>query len=342
MNPRVAGCGFGVAVVMWLAAIGTAAQESINLKQGWSADQKEQFWFTPQGSLLLPYNWFKHLEQPSNNDPFRSDVNIRKFGYIPAIKSTLNPDAFPIGFAKDSDRGGQSFVGMTCAACHTAQLKIDGTDVIVEGAPALADFRAFVTGLVEALTATSSTPSKFADFAKNVLGHTPSDEEAKNLQQDLDVRRKKLQHRWLYQGLPTEYGPARLDAFGGLYNQVVAYELDREVNAKPPDAPVSYPFLWDTPHHDKVQWNGSATNGLLGLGPIFRNIGEALGVFGTLRFEHSGNNPPKYLSSVNVENQKDLEKLLRKLRSPVWPEARLETKPVQVRQGAIVYGMYLQ
>ena len=27
-----------------------------------------------------------------------------------------------------------------------------------------------------------------------------------------------------------------------------------------PDAPVSYPFLWDIPQHDYVQWNGIGAN----------------------------------------------------------------------------------
>src|SRR5687768_15556835 len=47
-----------------------------------------------------------------------------------------------------------------------------------------------------------------------------------------------------------------------------------------PNAPVSYPFLWDTPQHDYVQWNGLTENA--GLKAIARNAGEAIGVFGTL------------------------------------------------------------
>jgi len=51
----------------------------------------------------------------------------------------------------------------------------------------------------------------------------------------------------------------------------------------PADAPVSYPFLWDIPQHDYVQWNGIASNA--GLGPVGRNTGEVIGVFGTLDWE---------------------------------------------------------
>lgn len=50
-----------------------------------------------------------------------------------------------------------------------------------------------------------------------------------------------------------------------------------------PNAPVSYPFLWDIPQHDYVQWNGLAVNA--GLGPVGRNTGEVIGVFGTLDWE---------------------------------------------------------
>lgn len=53
-------------------------------------------------------------------------------------------------------------------------------------------------------------------------------------------------------------GHARLDAFGNIFNEVLVVGLNEKANARPPDAPVSYPFLWDTPQHDKVQWNGSA------------------------------------------------------------------------------------
>lgn len=310
----------------------------IDLQQNWTAEQKEQFWFTPQGSLLLPYQWFLYLKKASSNDElFRSDANMRRLGYLPSAKSTLNRDGLPIGFARDSDRDGHPFVGFTCAACHTSTLKISNADVTVEGAPALSDFWLFVSDLVSALDDTAASSSKFADFAKDVLGSHTQEQEAA-LKQELDDRRTDLRRRWLSMPPSTPYGLARLDAFGGLYNQVVAYDLVPK-NAEVPDAPVSYPFLWDTPQHDKVQWNGSADNGLLGLGPVFRNIGEALGVFGTLTIEHQSG-APKYVSSVNVTNLQSLEELVRHLRSPVWPREVLPIDPAAVRTGAVVYNMF--
>ncbi|MEO5654590.1 MAG: di-heme-cytochrome C peroxidase [Nitrosospira sp.] len=100
----------------------------------------------------------------------------------------------------------------------------------------------------------------------------------------------------------------------------------------PPNAPVSYPFLWDTPQHDYVQWNGLTENS--GLKAIARNAGEAIGVFGTLDWtERDGFSLPalitgqglfgrhiSYDSSVNVLNLRRIEARLLSLQSPQWPE----------------------
>jgi hypothetical protein len=99
-----------------------------------------------------------------------------------------------------------------------------------------------------------------------------------------------------------------------------------------PDAPVSYPFLWDVPQHDYVQWNGIVPNA--GLGPIGRNTGEVIGVFATLDWSQQpgisvasvisgqGFRGPHidFKSSVNVHNLRRLEHNLEALQSPKWPE----------------------
>ena len=105
----------------------------------------------------------------------------------------------------------------------------------------------------------------------------------------------------------------------------------------PPNAPVSYPFLWDIPQHDYVQWNGLAANA--GLGPVGRNTGEVIGVFGTLDWaeaerstlstliggQTAGNTRVSFDSSVNVHNLRRIESHLWGLRSPQWPEEILGT-----------------
>ena len=123
---------------------------------------------------------------------------------------------------------------------------------------------------------------------------------------------------------PPGYG--RVDAFGAIVNEVfheaavippgTPAAAAALVNSKPADAPVSYPFLWDTPQHNVVQWNGVVQNA--GLGALGRNVGEVLGVFGRVDI------PAKpgvtgYQSSVQVRNLRALEKLLEGLWSPQWP-----------------------
>ena len=74
------------------------------------------------------------------------------------------------------------------------------------------------------------------------------------------------------------YGFARLDAIGAIFNEVTVSAMHVPGNRKSANAPVSYPFIWDTPQHDRVQWNGSVENA--GPGALGRNVGEVLGVFG--------------------------------------------------------------
>jgi hypothetical protein len=98
-----------------------------------------------------------------------------------------------------------------------------------------------------------------------------------------------------------------------------------------PDAPVSYPFLWDVPQHDYVQWNGIGANA--SLGSIGRNAGEAIGVFATLDWAEkpgfslssliSGQGIHvthiSFASSINVHNLRLVEDRLKLLQSPKWP-----------------------
>ena len=99
-----------------------------------------------------------------------------------------------------------------------------------------------------------------------------------------------------------------------------------------PDAPVSYPYLWDVPETDYVQWNGLAANSALG--PVGRNTGEVIGVFATLDWRQDDHvtlsslldgqgfnpRPISFESSVNVHNLRRIEHQLDTLQSPRWPE----------------------
>ena len=123
---------------------------------------------------------------------------------------------------------------------------------------------------------------------------------------------------------PASYG--RLDAFGAIMNEVYNFSRkagvpDRDPSlVKPANAPVSYPFLWDTPGQNLVQWIGLPNGGPLGVFSLGRNVGEVLGVFAGLEIP---NRPTilGYSSTVRVSALKDMELWLKSLRAPKWPAA---------------------
>lgn len=123
-----------------------------------------------------------------------------------------------------------------------------------------------------------------------------------------------------------------------LLERIQVYLTDKQIIRlrnkmfNPADAPVSYPFLWDVPYHDFIQWNGRVANG--GLGPMARNAGQVIGVFATLDWQEKqgislssilggqsySSTHIDFQSSIDIRNVRRVEKHLRKLTSPVWPE----------------------
>ena len=327
-----------ISIALLLALpLGAAAQgncQSVDLGQGWSDADREDFWFLSQGSRLLDYRWFLYLEEAASTTPFRN--TLEQFGFIGARPSRLNPDGLPIGFARD-DEGSNAAVGLTCAACHTSRIRLKGEPVIVEGAPALSDFTEFLRTLEKVLVE-HTTGDKFDRFQKNVLGPNASEQQKDDLKKQVSFKATELANEWNRHWPTHGGGPGRLDAFGPIYNRVVAYLIEAPQNAKEANAPVSYPYLWNTPQHDVVQWNGSASNGLLGLGPLIRNVGEALGVFGAVTLAKT--KTPDYSSSLRIPNIKTLEEIVRTLRPPAWPRGCAPVNADQVETGIQVYRMH--
>ncbi|SFW45498.1 di-heme-cytochrome C peroxidase [Pseudomonas sp. NFACC04-2] len=326
--------------------------EQVHYLDQWSAAERQTYYFTPQGTQVkgLRYDWFTALELPFSQQRFASPEYLARFGFLidPAQKASPgNPGNLPVGFARHQNPGStEQFLDITCAACHTGELRFKGQAIRIDGGSAqhvlpssvpMLRGGSFGQALVASLASTYYNPWKFERFARQVLG------------KDYDARHEELRkafkasldtflrvawndtHRGLY---PTEEGPGRTDAFGRIANASFGDAISAE-NYRVANAPVDYPQLWEMWTFDWVQWNGSAQQ------PMARNVGEALGVGATLSFFDAQGKPlqgdARYPSSVRVRDLNKIEETLQLLKPPVWPEALLGAidKPLAAKGRAL-------
>lgn len=403
----------------------------IYLDQGW--DRSDSLWFynTTQGSALLPYDFFLELELPAVNstEKLRDVATIDKYRYLPQDESFFNPDGLPLGFVKDTYKGAD-YVGYTCAACHTGQ--VNYTDektnkryaIRIDGGPAMADMVGFLMELEASMDATLKNEIKLNRFVDNVLKRNNGYSDRDDVIKDLEKWTLTMKQYNMVNESDVEYGYARLDAFGRIFNRVLQHVLNKEqakralllahdengerilteaevelvlkditdptvigneqfalvlrnlMSTEPgypgldkdeltilkdvffniPNAPVSYPFMWDITHSDYVQWNGLANNA--SVGPLGRNVGEVIGVFGILdwkakdpgfsisaKLSGQSKNKPQidFQSSIRHTNLRRLENQLKTLKSPEWPvEIFGELDEEKVKRGELIYAEYCQ
>ncbi len=157
--------------------LGESVTSVVYLPQNWSPAQSVQFYFTEQGSRILPYDWFLVLEQAESTTPFRDNKNILKYRYLPQKPGNSNPDGLPVGFVRSKGLG-RNWLGMTCAACHTAEIRYGNTGYRIDGAPTHGDIQGLITNLTSALQQTWRDPVKFGRFATAILGtsNTPANQ----------------------------------------------------------------------------------------------------------------------------------------------------------------------
>lgn len=359
-------CDYAVRSIVWtcaacvpslFSAISVHADGQVtHLDQGWSDDERDRFYYTTQGSQLIPYHWFLALEQADGAELFRADENIRRLGFLPAHESSdRNPDQLPIGFVKDDNpetvtyaikesflgRGFRptdyprtnAWMGLTCAACHTSELRVGQKTFRIDGGATLADTQRFLQELADAVAATHQDDQKFGRFAERVLV-TDVEGERETLRAELRAYSNVL-HKLVRRGTGlAPYGNGRLDAFGSILNEICETSLEIPENHFPADAPTSYPFLWNAPHLDWVQWNGSAANAMT------RNVGEVLGVFAQLKLTAD---PPEdqFKSTADIENLAILEDHISRLKAPEWPqEWNRETQEVQAERVQLGRDLY--
>ena len=285
----------------------------------WTAATRASFYSMDQGSEIMPLAWARAITT-ADGRPFLGD-GLARYGYLPNGTSAL-----PVGFTS-AVRQGTSFLGMTCAACHTRQIEVEGTAYRVDGGPALSDFQSFLADLDQAMGRVATDDARFAAFADAVLGAGATPAARTRLKDQVDAWYRR-QHTLFSRALPTKpWGVGRLDAVSMIFNRVSGLDIGTapdwiiENNIYSADAPVRYPFIWDAPRQDRTQWPGFANNGDVILA-IARNLGEVYGVFADFHpVKESGLLGYDYLSrnSANFEGLGRLESLVRRIGPPAWP-----------------------
>ena len=330
---------FGVALVLYFIAKPNLPAftpiKQLHYLEQWSPEARQTYYYTPQGTQVkgLQYDWFTALELPFSSDKFARPDYLARFGFLTDPQqqaSASNPGNLPVGFSRHGDpETSVHYLDISCAACHTGELRYQGQAVRIDGGAALHSLAStvptlrggsFGQALGMSMAFTYYNPIKFKRFAKTILGaQYPKgrDELHSDFKKVLDRMLGQAwndSHRGLY---PTEEGFGRTDAFGRIANSVFGDVLDAS-NYHVANAPVSYPHLWDIWKFDWVQWNASAMQ------PMARNIGEALGVGAPLQLlEKNGQaigESERYASGVRLRDLDTLERTLRQLQPPRWPQ----------------------
>jgi hypothetical protein len=310
--------GLGVSSIDGHVAAQPSADSVIYLNQAWSQADREMYYNESQGSRVLEYDIFRNLELAGSQTLFRSDAISAQYGLIvqPANART-NPDALPIGLARATVADGRwkgDYVGITCAACHTAQLNYQGKRVRIDGgASNTFDFMGYTSAADDALQATLADPAKFARLAARIGETTPDAVSA--LRTRLEANAATVhQYRTRTLASPTVYGPGRIDAFSLIFDRVTSSETGIGENWSTPVEPVKPPFLWNAPQGSWTQWGGTIQD------PINRNIGETEGVFLPMDLHSKTPAEGLYDSPSLPLNLIKIEAAISRLAPPKWPE----------------------
>jgi hypothetical protein len=373
----------GLANLGRLSAIGSAmlappllmreeTKKCVWMNQNWSDEDRAWVHNVSQGTATfpMPYAWFQRLERPELSPFARSFISdpayLERLGFI-APNATCDPKpgssapegygVLPVGFAvlkagtdpatgKEMEDG----LGLTCAACHTGRVFYKGTELRIDGAPAMIDLgdlerviglsicysnsnilfwrkSRLVNGLLESKKNLSADARELEKTRlENQIAEICEQKISKKVTNERDLLKRRGENH-------SEEGFGRLDALNRIGNQVFHENLlplphDDPTKANPAKdaadilaldrnfsaytAPVSFPAIWDAPHFLWAQYDASI------LDPDIRNIGEALGVSARVNMLNSSDpSIPLFSSTVDFDAITKIEGLLRGPQSPL-------------------------
>ena len=296
----------------------TAGDPVIYLDQAWSQADREAYYQFQQGAQVISYDIFLNLEVAGGQELFRSDQTSERYGLITqAPNPRTNPDGLPIGLTKTVVAEGRwkgETVGVTCSACHNAQLNYKGTKVRIDGGfNHTFDFMSYVFALDDAMQATLTDAAKFDRLAVRLKASSADAKSALRKRFESDAERVH-DYRTITMLTPVVWGPGRIDAFNLITSRMLASATGIAENWSSPMAPVKPPFVWNAPQGTWTQWSGTVQD------PIARNHGETLGVFLPMDFRSKSPQEGLFESGAMLANLNKIERLLDRLAPPKWPE----------------------
>lgn len=300
------------------AAAQASSDPVIYLNQGWSKADRDTFYWTSQGSVMMSFDIYQNLELANSQELFRSDANMERYGAIPSSPDPEgNPYGLPIGITHEVTAEGRwkgVDAGINCAFCHTAELHYKGKTILIDGnAGVHLDMRGLYQSADSAMQATLNDSAKFDRLAAKI-GVTTSDGKSE-LRQRFENQAERI-HYYVNSIMapPHDWGPGRMDCVNLILNRVMSMAPDIPQNWFPPLAPTKPPFLWNAPQGSWTQWSAIAQD------PIFRNYSETTGVY--LPMDLTSKTPQEGLfdSSARLLNLEKIEELLYRLTPPKWPE----------------------
>ena len=272
-----------------LGALPAAGRRARAPPRAGTIETTQSWYHADQGTAFFPYAWLLALEQAEGRERFTAPGNMERFGFLSnPPHPTFNPDGLPVGFSRtslDLERPPFScwpgeWVGLTCAACHTGEIRYHGERIRIEGGPAQNDIEGFRISLAAGAGRDLDRPRQGAALRRPGCRPRPAIRRstcrpACAASPEAGAARERVIER---EGLaaadepPTDSGFGRLDALGRGGNFLFAESTGIPANYEPTTAPVSFPPLWDTPYLDWVLYNNSVRQ------PLARSIVEALGV----------------------------------------------------------------
>jgi cytochrome c553 len=294
---------------------------AVNQGAAWNPENQAAFYYSDQGSWIMPYEWAKALKLP-NGQSFLSQLTS-SYGYIPNPVSPSNPEGLPVGFLVANPGTNNQQLSMNCAACHTREIEVAGNKYRIDGGPAFSNTYAFFKEIDLSVGKILSEETAFNAFQAAV--QVP----AETLRTQLNAWYTPY-NTLMTRSLPTEHwGIGRLDAVAMLQNRVSGLDIGPDGNQNiiasniaVAAQPVRPPFIWNSGKQDYTQWAGTSVNGDATYA-FSRNTGEALGVFALFkpRADPAVTGGVNFLkeNSIKYETVNNIQTFVDQIGPPKWP-----------------------